>query len=185
MKSIETVYRGITFRSRLEAKWASFLDRIALQWTYEPQGYETSAGRYLPDFWLPEIYLRGEKTGLFLEIKAQWPNPIEVEKMRALAYGADKPVVAAYQSPDMQNSDSIWGESLLELTPGIFNGERFLTEDSPLAFCRCDACGCVGIGFSGPEEGPCQHGNRFVHHDADLEQARTDFPNLARWRPAA
>jgi hypothetical protein len=32
---IPTVYAGIEFRSRLEARWAAFFDRIQLRWTYE------------------------------------------------------------------------------------------------------------------------------------------------------
>jgi hypothetical protein len=34
MKPIPTVYRGIEYRSRLEAKWAAFCDRIGWRHTY-------------------------------------------------------------------------------------------------------------------------------------------------------
>jgi hypothetical protein len=54
---IETKYAGCRFRSRLEARWAVFMDEAGIEWDYEPQGYEvpTPRGRirYLPDFWLP------------------------------------------------------------------------------------------------------------------------------------
>jgi len=55
IKPIETTYAGHRFRSRLEARWAVFFDAYGVEWIYEPQGYETDAGRYLPDFWLPDI----------------------------------------------------------------------------------------------------------------------------------
>ena len=64
IKAIETRYQGYRFRSRLEARWAVFFDALETRWEYEPEGYELPSGRYLPDFYLPD--LRG---GVFLEVK--------------------------------------------------------------------------------------------------------------------
>jgi hypothetical protein len=50
---IETHYGGCRFRSRLEARWAVFFDYLEIPWEFEPQGFQTSGGPYLPDFWLP------------------------------------------------------------------------------------------------------------------------------------
>jgi len=50
VRPIETEYAGCRFRSRLEARWAVVLDTKGLAWEYEPEGYETPCGRYLPDF---------------------------------------------------------------------------------------------------------------------------------------
>ena len=50
VKAIETRYKGYRFRSRLEARWAVFFDALGLSWEYEPEGFETDAGWYLPDF---------------------------------------------------------------------------------------------------------------------------------------
>jgi hypothetical protein len=65
--AIETSYGGALFRSRLEARWAVFFDHMLIEWEYEPEGYETPDGRYLPDF---RIYLRKREhpTALF-EVK--------------------------------------------------------------------------------------------------------------------
>lgn len=52
-KAIETWYGGHRFRSRLEARWAVFLDELALGYVYEPEGYELPSGPYLPDFFVP------------------------------------------------------------------------------------------------------------------------------------
>jgi hypothetical protein len=66
VKAIETRYKGYRFRSRLEARWAVFLDTLGVPYEYEPQGFDLGeAGWYLPDFWLP----RDER---WLEIK---PGP--------------------------------------------------------------------------------------------------------------
>jgi hypothetical protein len=85
-KPIQTWYANRRFRSRLEARWAVALDRLSIQWMYEHQGYETKAGAYLPDFWLPEL-------NTFLEIKAGWPTEEERVKLISLieneaTYGA-------------------------------------------------------------------------------------------------
>lgn len=65
IKPIQTSYAGCFFRSRLEARWAVFFDHLGIPWEYEPQGYETGAGRYLPDFWLPEMRMWAEVKGQF------------------------------------------------------------------------------------------------------------------------
>lgn len=67
--AIETEYAGYFFRSRLEARWAVFFDQLGIRWEYEPEGYETPFGRYLPDF---RIYLRKPEhpTALF-EVKPE------------------------------------------------------------------------------------------------------------------
>jgi len=40
MKAIPTRYAGCHFRSRLEARWAVFFDRLGVAWQYEPEGYD-------------------------------------------------------------------------------------------------------------------------------------------------
>lgn len=55
VRAIPTHYKGITFRSRLEASWAGYFDFLKLAWFYEPEGYEVGRGvGWLPDFYLPE-----------------------------------------------------------------------------------------------------------------------------------
>lgn len=69
---IETTYDGYKFRSRLEARWAVFFDLLGIKWEYEKEGYKTPFGNYLPDFWLPDVYMRWHKPkGIFLEVKPE------------------------------------------------------------------------------------------------------------------
>lgn len=49
--AIPTEYRGRTYRSRLEARWAAFFDRLGLAHEYEP----FDLGGWSPDFLLTEI----------------------------------------------------------------------------------------------------------------------------------
>jgi hypothetical protein len=64
---IQTRYRGYLFRSRLEARWAVFMDAVGIPYEYEAQGFDLNGIRYLPDFWLP-------MQRAFLEIKPYLPQ---------------------------------------------------------------------------------------------------------------
>jgi len=71
IKAIETRYNGYRFRSRLEARWAVFFDTLGLSWEYEPEGFHTSAGPYLPDF---RVFTpQGEH--IWYEVKPQGNGP--------------------------------------------------------------------------------------------------------------
>lgn len=63
IQPIQTRYRGRFFRSRLEARYAIFFDKLGIRWQYEPEGFDLHGGsRYLPDFWI-------EQGGFFAEVK--------------------------------------------------------------------------------------------------------------------
>lgn len=62
---IESVYKGYRFRSRLEARWAIFYDKIGLSWEYECEPVVTAAGHYLPDF-----VIRREGKTIYHEVKS-------------------------------------------------------------------------------------------------------------------
>ena len=56
IKAIPTKYKGIEFRSKLEAQWAVFFDACEIEWEYELEGYILSNGlRYQPDFLLHDV----------------------------------------------------------------------------------------------------------------------------------
>lgn len=68
IKAIETKYKGYNFRSRLEARWAVFLDTLGIKWRYEVEEYDLGElGYYLPDF-----VVTGESgESVFLEVKGE------------------------------------------------------------------------------------------------------------------
>lgn len=75
IKAIETIYKGYRFRSRLEARWAVFLDALGVRWEYEPEGFVLPSGRrYLPDFRVACYGTRGDcynesVFSLYIEVK--------------------------------------------------------------------------------------------------------------------
>lgn len=87
INAIPTTYNGITFRSRTEARWAVFFDKMGIAWQYEAEGYQLpNAGYYLPDFWLPDL----GGTGTFFEVK---PNFMDgADKAEELSMLTMKPV---------------------------------------------------------------------------------------------
>jgi len=63
-KALECAYSGRIFRSRLEARWAVFLDLLDVNWDYEPSFYQVGPELfYLPDFYLPDHQLWLEVKG--------------------------------------------------------------------------------------------------------------------------
>lgn len=60
IKARPTKYRGIEFRSRLEATWAAMFDQLHWKWDYEPIDLNG---------WVPDFVIRGEYRELLVEVK--------------------------------------------------------------------------------------------------------------------
>lgn len=88
IRAIETCYGFHNFRSRIEARWAVFLDALGLSWEYERQGYELPSGRYLPDFWVSLPY-DGRDDGVWIEVKGETPTRDEIIRAGELAVATD------------------------------------------------------------------------------------------------
>lgn len=87
-----TTYNGYLFRSKLEAKWAVFFDRLNVPYVYEPEAFLCSDGsQYTPDFYLPESFLRdADRKGLYLEIKPYEFSDDDYEERITSAFGDGK-----------------------------------------------------------------------------------------------
>ena len=57
--SIPTRYKGVQFRSRLEARWAAYFDILKWKWEYEPIDLNG---------WIPDFIIKGNND-LLVEIK--------------------------------------------------------------------------------------------------------------------
>lgn len=155
MKAIETKYKGYRFRSRLEARWAVFFDALGVEWEYEKEGFELGeAGRYLPDFWLPQF-------SLWVEVKGADCTEAERAKIDSLAKLSGKEIVIAKGVPDSGYSCE-WGGAILNPTKSIVpypldNLTRSLSGDFD-SFClfgvkvKCPLCGFDYTHWVGIEE---------------------------------
>ena len=145
MKAIETPYDGNRFRSRLEARWAVFFNSLGIKYLYEPEGFRTSAGPYLPDFFLPDI--RG---GVYVEVKGG--DPSEHDEARFEAFEHDLFVVRDLRNPEKvlrlaRNTDLSASGGC-----GDFYWFYFAGADNGYdnyEFCECKECGTIGIEFDG------------------------------------
>lgn len=100
--AIETLWRGVRFRSRLEARWAVFFDELGVEYSYEPEGFDIDGIWYLPDFWLPQ-------QSVFLEAKPSLDR-VPLDELRKIsAFGL---------------SDMPWGATGLLLLDGPPHPEK-------------------------------------------------------------
>lgn len=137
LKAIQTRYKGCHFRSRLEARWAVFFDALEIAWEYEPQGYMTPEGPYLPDFWLPQVRM-------FAEVKPSTFSDVERAKCAGLPSPcimlegppAPRPYWVASVKPDNEDfwdgCDVIFGDShMYHLTEHRLYSGSGATHDDP------------------------------------------------------
>lgn len=135
IKAIPTLYRGFRFRSRLEARWAVFLDRLDVAWEYEAEGFDLPGGRYLPDFKLPKW---NAGRGAWLEVKPPYPTPCKWPPAEELVCATRMNLYVAQGMPQEHAGISAYIYS---------DGEVWSDED--WAICQCQKCHSIGIEYGG------------------------------------
>lgn len=123
LKAIPTTYRGIEFRSKLEAKYAQAFDRLGIVWEYEGHGFAFDDGTwYCPDFYMPEI-------DTYFEVKG-YINKDSMHKIEMLAYDERKRVVIGHADGSI---------TFIDNSPeGCSNGWA-----KSVAIARCNECSRV------------------------------------------
>lgn len=138
VQPIQTRYAGRHFRSRLEARWAVLFESLDLQWEYEAQGYETPAGRWLPDFMLhldQPVLFEVKPDSAKVHLPAVDPRWVHVGSQ------LDIPVFVAYGVPrpedplGLRTDGTIW-----QVSPYV---------GPHIGFTRCDRCKAVGLTYMG------------------------------------
>tara|TARA_R100001443_G_scaffold65698_2_gene74923 strand:- start:920 stop:1465 length:546 start_codon:yes stop_codon:yes gene_type:complete len=120
IKSIETYYKGYLCRSRTEARWLVAFDKAGIQYEYEPEGFDLAlVGKYLPDFYLPQVDMYAEVKGKKFTLK-------ELKKARALADYEEKSVLLLDGAPSRKGYWAIcpyncWGAFEIKYEDEIFN----------------------------------------------------------------
>lgn len=142
VRPLETIYGGVSFRSRLEARWAVFFDSLKITWHYEEEGFRLSPSLcYLPDFWFPRL-------AFFIEIKPAYPSYQEQQKCSLLAMSTHRMVYLFHQGFVPEAQDEL--PTALAFFP---NGD----EDASYRWCECLQCGQIGIQFEGRSDRlPCK-----------------------------
>ncbi len=110
--AIPTVYKGIEFRSRLEAKWAIMFDYLDWPWQYEPVDFKG----YIPDF-----HIDFGRQQFFVEIKPAFTQedlrPALDKAVRALGHSRKETILVLGGTPgEMIHGSSghpVWGLNAL------------------------------------------------------------------------
>lgn len=73
-----TTYNGIQMRSRLEADYAAWMDRVGRKWEYEPVCFASSDGQWLPDFRAGKARVLQEVKSAHLLEQEEGEGPVDV-----------------------------------------------------------------------------------------------------------
>lgn len=128
-RGLETRYLGYRFRSRVEARWALFFTELGLDFVYEPQGFQLDSGKYLPDFYLPDV-----GGGLWVEVKTRGLTPREERLAHELVQHSGLRLLVAQGDP-----------CILELGKGYRVCSPPGDWDMNYLWCSCSLCGRVGL----------------------------------------
>jgi hypothetical protein len=179
-KAIKTKYKGYTFSSRLEARWAAFFDLLDWKWTYEPVDLKG----YIPDFIL-----------LFYK-------PLLVEITPEIYRTDLTPYVDQIQQSGWQNEYCVFGAELLEtedpssetLALGLL-GEVYECDalsspwrDGDAEFFRCTHCGQYSIhhniGSYHCRVNGCYDGDHYLGgiDKAEIHELWGQAHAMTRWR---
>jgi hypothetical protein len=91
VRAIPTMHHasGVLMRSRLEDKWARYLESYGIKCEYEVKQFVLPSGKYLPDFALTIPIrmedIQGQIGHLWLEIKGRKPDSLQLAKIGELA----------------------------------------------------------------------------------------------------
>ena len=177
---IPTMYSGVQFRSRLEARWAAFFDGCGWAWEYEP---------FDLDGWIPDFILLGSKKQVLVECK---PDGF-AEDLQAHA----PKIVAAKPKHEVMIVGFTIFPSALELIDWPCLG--LISEGSPEtadAFAHCAFFMCPGCGSPTFCNSLMSYQSRICgHYDGDnlgsadaahqfVEQAWKRAVNVSQWRRA-
>jgi len=128
MKAIETLYNKVLYRSRLEARWAVYFDALNIKHEYEPEGYTYGGMRYLPDFYLSNLYYRSSVSEkVYVEIK---PSSYDKEEIKSSNW-FDKPLFLFKGIPIATPMFECWS----------------ICWDQDMKIYKCDKCGSTKIDY--------------------------------------
>jgi len=172
--AIRTLYRGVMFRSRTEARWAAFFDELGWPWEYEPHDLVY----YVPDFVLK---LDASPSGVLCEVKgcnsleelrahtakmgdSGWEGDALIVGSGLLEIGSAQPILGLIGEPTGPLGWLEWGTARLFFCLSCGHHSVLSDEGS----WRCRVCGAV---------------DGHVGHAVGAEELWGRASNRVQWRP--
>lgn len=166
----KTIYNNITFRAKLEARWAVFFDTLGIKWRYEPfhsdiDFYGGLTG-YKIDFFLEDIKV-------FVEIKpSEWSDMPFGAKEKARGWAKEYGDVLILLGPPSIVKSKSRKHYLISYSNEL---NRHFTQ-SKMWWCRCPRCGKVEISPEGGVPVDCRKSCFSKGPDTDLFGEYLDEP---------
>lgn len=187
LKAIPTIYQGVSFRSRLEARWAVFFCRLGIVWDYEKEAFSLDGGRigYTPDFWLPYVSIEKGNQGCWFEVKPELPAGKSygsetwceiTDKPERFAMETSEPIYVAFGTPERSEIELFWqqidGDSCLQVH-----------WDNDREFRQCPHCHVWTLQFQGAAGRHCNVDPEYIS-DARVTDALAFASRYRFWNPA-
>lgn len=170
IKAIETKFKGYTFRSRLEARWAATFELLGWEWDYEPVDFNG---------WLPDFAIYGHDT-VYVEVKPVLDFPEDVGEKIAKSGCIEEVMIVGQRFPFI---DDDWGccigwlaeqgyEWGLCWEPARLRTWEDYSENSRLRpkFGFCHSIGMYHDRISGDYDGNCETASHLIY--SDIESAK-------------
>ena len=182
--AITTIYRGIEYRSRLEAKWAAFFDLLHWRHTYEP---------FDGDGYIPDFMIHGTRP-MLIEIKpavgeADYRAPIEkAERGLRQHWKHDVLILGVDPFPSIEDH-WVHGRHFPAGILGEHDGGGWFWEPAIWNHCgRCDTTNVFHscMSYTGRPCG-CYDGDHYLLGESRtyLEELWADATNQVKWRGKA
>ena len=131
--AIPAYYGDTRTDSRLEARWARFIDEHGITWEYHPETYRVGGEHYEPDFWLPDIRT-------ILEVKGAFSGPRDFKVLTFARHASEHDVLSIVGQGPAGESFMIVHPTPQEVAyPGTGRAQSLL--DRAVFFGRCTECG--------------------------------------------
>lgn len=147
-----TTYKGVPMRSRLEARFARWIDGIpGITWEYEPRAFADGQGEYLPDFvtygWSiarMDSYVLGSRSPI---LGGTWKQPVVFEVKPPVAVQTTEDEQREFERMEVVRASSPYAALALWFADGWFLAD-FGRGSSPTDVRRCPECGRVCLTIS-------------------------------------
>lgn len=177
--SITTLFNGIEYRSRLEARWAAFFHQIGWIFTYEP---------FDGDGYIPDFLVHGDRP-MLVEIKpavteADYYEPVDKIERGLTDWQHDVLIVGA--SPTTKALLNPGDGDVVAGALGEHRGDGGTRDWAPGAWSSCTQCGHLAVCHSLMSYTcrPCGHydGNIAPPYEHQITMAWATATNHVKWR---